>query len=555
MKRGKVTALVMAFIMAVSVLASPVTMLNTNAAVKAKKITMAKKATLEVGAKKKLKVTVKPAKAKVKITFRTSNSRIAKVNSKGVVKGVKAGQATITAKAKVGKKVLKAKQKITVKKKAKQTPAAIKITSLTVKKYDVTINEGNIETMAVTVLPANATNKKLQYTTSDNNVATVDNKGVITAIAQGSCKVTAETMDGSNRSISVNVTVTKTQRPRCIITQDAEVDDMNSLIHVLLYSNEVDIQGIVQSSSKFHWKGVAGQKEEKYTKPYRWPGTEWMQKYLNAYQKVYPNLKKHDKSYPAPAYLKSVTKVGNIGYKGEMDSVTEGSELIKKKILDNDERTLYLLAWGGFNPVQKYQRYDFLSEGDSPTFFMLLDTGLRTLEDVTNGGFSGRYAKADKKNSKGQEVNYWSPVKDTYVKEDGNTMQVESSWKYIDDIQNDFASRADWCIVNDYAKANHAPKVSVTEGTDIKASAGETLKLHAIATDPDDDYVTVSWSEYTDASTTETALTLKGAASDTISFKIPEDAKAGQKIHLIVQAQDDGEHTLTHYQQVIITIK
>lgn len=690
MKRGKVTALVMAFIMAVSVLASPVTMLNTNAAVKAKKITMAKKATLEVGAKKKLKVTVKPAKAKVKITFRTSNSRIAKVNSKGVVKGVKAGQATITAKAKVGKKVLKARQKITVKKKAQKAPAAIKVSALTVKKYDVTINEGNIETMAVTVLPANATNKKLQYTTSDNNVATVDNKGVITAIAQGSCKVTAETMDGSNRSVSVNVTVTKTQRPRCIITQDAEVDDMNSLIHVLLYSNEVDIQGIVQSSSKFHWKGVAGQKEEKYTKPYRWPGTEWMQKYLNAYQKVYPNLKKHDKSYPAPAYLKSVTKVGNIGYKGEMDSATEGSELIKKTILDNDERTLYLLAWGGtntisralkdiekeykgtkqwdairkkiinkvvipacgeqdetyseyiaeewpeikfmscsqmssyaymwrtqpedsskktlyadfmlknlirkhgalldnyvtwgdgtyldgeepgsqfgtnedlldsldwwggFNPVQKYQRYDFLSEGDSPTFFMLLDTGLRTLEDITNGGFSGRYARADKKNSKGQKVNYWSPVTDTYVKEDGSTMKVESSWKYIDDIQNDFAARADWCIVNDYVKANHAPKVSVTEGTDIKASAGETLKLHAIATDPDDDYVTVSWSEYTDASTTETALTLKGAASDTISFKIPEDAKAGQKIHLIVQAQDDGEHALTHYQQVIITIK
>lgn len=117
MKRGKVTALVMAFIMAVSVLASPVTMLNTNAAVKAKKITMAKKATLEVGAKKKLKVTVKPAKAKVKITFRTSNSRIAKVNSKGVVKGVKAGQATITAKAKVGKKVLRQNRRLLLRKK------------------------------------------------------------------------------------------------------------------------------------------------------------------------------------------------------------------------------------------------------------------------------------------------------------------------------------------------------------------------------------------------------------------------------------------------------
>ena len=692
MKRGKVTALVMALIMAVSVLASPATMLNTDAAtVKAKKITMAKKSTIEVGATKKLKVKVKPAKAKVKIVFRSSNSRVAKVNNKGVVKGVKVGTATVTAKAKVGKKTLKAKQKIVVKAKAKKVPATIKVTSLTVKKYDLTINEGNVEQMNVTVLPANASNKGLHYTTSDKDVATIDNKGAITAVGQGSCKVTAESVDGSNRSVSVNVTVTKTQRPRCIVTQDAEVDDMNSLIHILLYSNEIDIQGIVQTASKFHWKGVADQKEEQYTKPYRWPGTEWMQKYLDAYQKVYPNLKKHDKSYPTPAYLKSVTKVGNIGYKGEMDSKTAGSELIKKTILDNDERTLYLLAWGGtntiaralkdieteykgtkqwdeirkkiinkvvipacgeqdetyseyiaeewpeikfmscsqmssyaymwrtqpedsskktlyadfmlknlirkhgalldnyvtwgdgtyldgeepgsqfgtnedlldslnwwggFNPVQKYQRYDFLSEGDSPTFFMLFDTGLRTLENVTNGGFSGRYAKADKKNSKGQELNYWSPARDVYsVDDNGTTKTVESSWKYIDDIQNDFAARADWCITNDYAKANHAPRVSVAEGTDITAAAGDTLKLHAVAADPDDDYVTVSWSEYRDASTTETALTLKGAESDTISFKIPEDAQSGQKIHLIVQAQDDGVHTLTHYQQVIITIK
>lgn len=95
---------------------------------------------------------------------------------------------------------------------------------------------------------------------------------------------------------------------------------------------------------------------------------------------------------------------------------------------------------------------------------MLFDTGLRTLENVTNGGFSGRYAKADKKNSKGQELNYWSPVKDIYsVDENGTTKTVESSWKYIDDIQNDFAARADWCITNDYAKANHAPRVSVTK--------------------------------------------------------------------------------------------
>ena len=47
-------------------------------------------------------------------------------------------------------------------------------------------------------------------------------------------------------------------RIRTIITQDAEVDDQNSLRHFLFYTNEVELQGIVQTSSKFHWIGVPG---------------------------------------------------------------------------------------------------------------------------------------------------------------------------------------------------------------------------------------------------------------------------------------------------------
>lgn len=45
---------------------------------------------------------------------------------------------------------------------------------------------------------------------------------------------------------------------RTIITQDAEVDDQNSLRHILLYANDIEIQGIVQTSSIFHWKGQPG---------------------------------------------------------------------------------------------------------------------------------------------------------------------------------------------------------------------------------------------------------------------------------------------------------
>ncbi|MBR1710768.1 MAG: hypothetical protein IJ719_18410 [Clostridia bacterium] len=77
---------------------------------------------------------------------------------------------------------------------------------------------------------------------------------------------------------------------RTIITQDAEVDDQNSLRHFLFYANEVELQGIVQTSSVFHWRGIPGAvrkdsdiesrdgfkdiKEGTYDKPYRWRGTD-----------------------------------------------------------------------------------------------------------------------------------------------------------------------------------------------------------------------------------------------------------------------------------------
>jgi len=72
------------------------------------------------------------------------------------------------------------------------------------------------------------------------------------------------------------------------------VDDQNSLRHFLFYANEVELQGIVQTSSRFHWIGAPGavQPETRqeddfgfeeigpYDRPYRWPGTDWMQQVI-----------------------------------------------------------------------------------------------------------------------------------------------------------------------------------------------------------------------------------------------------------------------------------
>src|SRR5215203_5929469 len=73
-------------------------------------------------------------------------------------------------------------------------------------------------------------------------------------------------------------------RPRTIVTTDGEVDDQDSFIRLLLYSNEFNIQGLVYSSSQWHYKGdgkgtlftskMRSTKERYGTRAnLRWPGT------------------------------------------------------------------------------------------------------------------------------------------------------------------------------------------------------------------------------------------------------------------------------------------
>lgn len=63
-----------------------------------------------------------------------------------------------------------------------------------------------------------------------------------------------------------------TERIRTVITTDGEVDDMNSFIRALYYSNDMDICGIVLTASMYHYAGNA----EKGIAPYRWTGIEWV---------------------------------------------------------------------------------------------------------------------------------------------------------------------------------------------------------------------------------------------------------------------------------------
>lgn len=131
-------------------------------------------------------------------------------------------------------------------------------------------------------------------------------------------------------------------KTRVIVTSDGEIDDECSLVRFLLYTNEWDVEGIITSSSQYHWQG------------HKWAGDDWAFPYLDAYEKVYPNLIRHDKDYPSPDYLRERTVLGNVKAEGEMEEVTPGSELIAKVLLDEtDSRPVWLQAWGGTNTIAR----------------------------------------------------------------------------------------------------------------------------------------------------------------------------------------------------------
>lgn len=135
---------------------------------------------------------------------------------------------------------------------------------------------------------------------------------------------------------------TPIEKIRVIVTSDGEVDDECSMVRFLLYANEWDIEGIVTSSSQYHWQG------------HRWAGDDWLVPYLEAYAEIYPNLLKHDEGFPAPDYLAQRVFLGNVKAEGDMEEESPGSAHIVNVLLDDtDARPIWLQAWGGPNTIAR----------------------------------------------------------------------------------------------------------------------------------------------------------------------------------------------------------
>jgi len=128
---------------------------------------------------------------------------------------------------------------------------------------------------------------------------------------------------------------------RLIVLTDIEADpdDSQTLIRLLLYSNEIEIEGLIATTSVHQKTRVA---------------PETIRKIISGYEKVQPNLVKHEPGYPAAQQLLSLVKQGLpvFGMEGVgKGKDSEGSEWIIKVLNEKDDRPVWVSVWGGPNTL------------------------------------------------------------------------------------------------------------------------------------------------------------------------------------------------------------
>lgn len=126
-------------------------------------------------------------------------------------------------------------------------------------------------------------------------------------------------------------------RHRALISTDiggTDPDDFQSMVHLLLYADVLDIEGLLSSP---HGQG---RKEQVF-------------QVIDCYASDYKNLKTYSDHYPTPDALRAITKQGEIErapYAGIRQS-TEGSDWVVQCARRNDPRPLHVLGWGGIEDI------------------------------------------------------------------------------------------------------------------------------------------------------------------------------------------------------------
>lgn len=460
-----------------------------------------------------------------------------------------------------------------------------------------------------------------------------------------------------------------TGHPRVIIISDIgnEPDDQMSLVRLLLYSNELDIEGMIATTSTW---------QKKATHP------ETMRALVEAYGQVRPNLLLNAKGWPEAAELMSRVYAGQTGYgmaaTGDGKS-SDGAKAIMRALERDDSRPLWICLWGGANtlaqalielrathspedlarligklrvssisdqddagpwirqqfpalfyvgmpstptsgeyyfatwtgisgdryyrngagadfttvtnewleanirkgPLGKlYPKFEFIMEGDTPSYLGLIDNGLNAYRRPDWGGWGGRYIY---RQPYGETHPMWTQggdefrrvtSQDTVTGVDGaeHVSDQATIWRWREAFQNDFAARISWTI-SDFAHASHEPLVAVngkpgTAPLEMEAEVGKPIVLDAKgSSDPDGRGLHYHWFHYAEAGSADgnlAAVTITG--EETARAVVRPDAvcraawlplipcRGVGTAHIILAVTGEGTPRLTSYRRVILHV-
>jgi len=196
---------------------------------------------------------------------------------------------------------------------------------------------------------------------------------------------------------------------RLIVLADMgnEPDEVQQMTHMITYSNELDIEGLIAVTGKY----LRPESEEEYC---RVTHPELFYEIIDAYAKDFPNLKKHAIGWPDPEALKKVVCSGQKGYGiadvGEGKS-SQGSDLIINAVLKDDPRPIWIVVNAGSNTLAQ-ALYDFEKEhskAEVDAFIKKLRVFENGAQDNAGAWICSRYPKIHWIRSNYQTYAYGGP--------------------------------------------------------------------------------------------------------------------------------------------------
>jgi len=445
--------------------------------------------------------------------------------------------------------------------------------------------------------------------------------------------------------------------PRVVVVSDIgnEPDDQMSFVRLLLYSNELDLEALIATTSTWQKNAVH---------------PETMHSLIRAYGQVQPNLLLHASGWPTAEELESKVFAGQSAYgmaATGADKLSDGAKAIIRTVDRTDSRPVWICIWGGANtlaealimvranrppdevekfveklrvystsdqddagpwmrrefpglfyivqpstptgadyyyatwtgisgdvfyrngsgadfttvtnewldanirskgPLGKlYPRFEYIMEGDTPTFLGLIDNGLNAHRRPDWGGWGGRYlyrmpyGESHAIWTQGGDASSRVTSQDTVVGTDGKqyTSDQATIWRWREHFQNDFAARMSWCVADEFSKANHNPQPvlngdSTKNVITLQAKGGTEVALSAEGTgDPDGNAVRITWWIYPEAGSLRGNATLTATEGLTTKVQLPAVTKPGT-LHVILQAEDDGTPHLFAYRRAILDV-